>query len=54
MKEINDILNKRHKNIQFNSIYNNQKTSYYKFSEQQLDKDKRFIPKKRKKLLIIQ
>ena len=54
VKEINDILNKRHKNIQFNSIYNNQKTSYNKFSEQQLDKDKRFIPKKRKKLLIIQ
>ena len=58
MKEINEILNKRHKNKQFFlSPYSNQKTSYNRFIEQQLIKDKRFNnvrQKKRKKLLIIQ
>ena len=57
MKEINETLNKRHKNSQFILVpYNNQKTSN-NFIEQQLFKDKRFnnaLPKKRKKLLIIQ
>ena len=56
-KEINETLNKRHKNNQFFLVpYNNQKTSN-NFIEQQLFKDKRFnnaLPKKRKKLLIIQ
>ena len=50
---IKSLLNIKNKNNQFNSL-NNKKTSYNKLIEQKLGKDKGFIPKKRKKLLIIQ
>ena len=57
MKEINETLNKRHKNNKFFLSPNNNQKTYNNIIEQQLFKDKRFnnaLPKKRKKLLIIQ
>ena len=59
MEEINNILTRRHRNIQIISPINDnyQKTSYNRFIQQQLIKDKKLnnvLPKKRKKLLIIQ
>ena len=59
MEEINNILTRRHRNIQIISPINDnyQTTSYNRFIQQQLIKDKKLnnvLPKKRKKLLIIQ
>ena len=58
MREINETLNRRHNNKQFIlTPYNKQKTSSNRLFESQLFKNKRFnnvVPKKRKKLLIIQ